>query len=161
MKYQLNTKMVVSLIATTLIVSGLAYAATTITNTSQTVVNNDIMSADWFNDVNSKLSNLGNKMTTVETKLSNVSTAQNRITGSCPTGKAIQSIDADGTVTCVSVGSALGSGTFYGSWSRYANWETLDDTVSISCHKTVATILASDTYDSCPQTPDSPSGNGG
>ena len=58
MKYQFNTKMVASLIATTLIVSGLAYAATTITNTSQTVVNNDIMSAAWFNDVNSKLANL-------------------------------------------------------------------------------------------------------
>ena len=124
MKYQFNTKMVASLIATTLIVSGLAYAATTITSTSQTVVNNDIMSAAWFNDVNSKIANLvakvtnietnslpdvngkianlNTKMTTVETKLSNVSTAQNRITGSCPTGKAIQSIAADGTVTCVS-----------------------------------------------------------
>lgn len=49
--------MVISLVATTLIVSGLAYAATTITSTSQTVVNNDIMSAAWFNDVNSKLAN--------------------------------------------------------------------------------------------------------
>jgi hypothetical protein len=45
MNYKLNAKMVVSLIATTLIVSGLVYAATTITNTSQTVTNNDIMSA--------------------------------------------------------------------------------------------------------------------
>jgi hypothetical protein len=144
MNYKLNTKMVASLIATTLIVSGLAYAATTITNTSQTVVNNDIMSAAWFNDVNSKLAS-------VTSKLSNVSTAQNRITGSCPAGKAIQSIAADGTVTCVSAGSTLGSGTFYGSWSRYALWETLDDTVSISCHKAAATILESGTFDSCPQ----------
>ncbi len=109
MNYKLNTKMVASLIATTLIVSGLAYAATTITNTSQTVVNNDIMSAAWFNDVNSKLAS-------VTSKLSNVSTAQNRITGSCPAGKAIQSIAADGTVTCTSAGGNLGSGTFFGSF---------------------------------------------
>ncbi len=107
MNYKLNTKMVASLIATTLIVSGLAYAATTITNTSQTVVNNDIMSAAWFNDVNSKLSS-------VTSKLSNVSTAQNRITGSCPAGKAIQSIAADGAVTCTSAGGE--------SWLRDFFW---------------------------------------
>jgi hypothetical protein len=64
-KYQIN-KMVASLIATTLIVSGLAYAATTITNTSQTVVNNDIMSAAWFNDVNSKITSLNAKVAALE-----------------------------------------------------------------------------------------------
>ena len=70
--FQLN-KMAASLITTTLIVSGLAYAATTITSTSQTVVNNDIMSAAWFNDVNSKIVNLVAKVTNIETNsLSNI-----------------------------------------------------------------------------------------
>ena len=71
MNDKFNTKMVASLLFTTLVVSGFTYAATTITDTSQTVVNNDIMSAAWFNDVNSKLASVRDKLTSISNGTAN------------------------------------------------------------------------------------------
>ena len=62
-----SLKNIIITVASTLIVSGLAYAATTITSLNQTVATDDVISAAWFNDVK-------NRMTALETKVNNIPT---------------------------------------------------------------------------------------
>lgn len=50
-----SAKTLLSIVATSIIVSGLAYAATISSVVTQTINSGDTMSAAWFNDVNTRL----------------------------------------------------------------------------------------------------------